>query len=97
MISTYYTVNELILQVKTEIENQPVIVDITYSGGTDEKGNEVDEFEYAQVSVDNGFDLEKTAVLNKVLENGLEEDIVKFLIAEYQNTPINFSPNEYQF
>lgn len=97
MISTYYTVNELILQVKTEIENQPVIVDITYSGDTDEKGNEVSEFEYAQVSVDNGFDLEKTAVLNKVLENGLEEDIVKFLITEYQNTPINFSPNEYQF
>lgn len=97
MISTYYIVNELILQVKTEIENQPVIVDIVYSGNTDEQGNDVSEFEYAEVSADNKFDLDKTAVLNKVLENGVEEDIVKFLINEYQDSHINFSPNEYQF
>jgi hypothetical protein len=97
MISTYYEVNELILQVKTEIKNQPIIVDITYSGDTDEQGKEISEFEYAQVAKENSISESDRERFNKILENGLEEDIVRFLVNEYQNTSINFSPNEYQF
>lgn len=95
-MNTYFEVDGVVMQVKLEIEGLPTIVDIAYSGNT-ENGKEILEFEYATISVDNKFNSQKESEFNKMLENGLEERIVHFLVDHYKETSINFSPNEYQF
>ena len=92
MIKPFLTKNEIVYQVLVPIENKPVIVDISYSAG--DKGEL--EFEYSEVSEDNAFDEEKTRVLNKVLECGMEEQIVKYLFTYYDIKNIEFDPNHYQ-
>lgn len=91
MIKPYHTQNETISQLIVEMENQPVIVDICYSGDI-----ETLEFEYSEVSEENKFDDVKKQELNDILECGLEETIVQYLANYYANTSITFDPNHYQ-
>jgi hypothetical protein len=90
-IKPFYIENETVYQVTVRIEDKPVIVDITYSAS--ENGSL--EFEYAQVSEENGFDEYRVNELNKILECGVEENIVRYLETYYEVNNINFDPNEY--
>jgi uncharacterized protein YkvS len=94
MLRTKIVKDGIIFQVEMRLNEELVLVDITYSGGE----NDELEFEYAQVSEENSFDYEKEQTLNKVLENGAVEDLVKTLMDHYQKEGvINFVPGEYQF
>jgi hypothetical protein len=94
MLRTKIVKDRIIFQVEMRLNEELVLVDITYSGGE----NDELEFEYAQVSEENSFDYEKEQTLNKVLENGAEEYLVKTLMDHYQKEGvINFIPGEYQF
>ena len=91
MIKPFKIENEIIYQVIVPIEKKPVIVDICYSGD-----NKTLEFEYSEVSEDNSFDEEKTRVVNKILECGMEEKIVNYLAVYYDVTNVDFDQNQYQ-
>ena len=91
MIKPYKIENEIIYQVIVPIENNSVIIDICYSGD-----NQILEFEYSEVSESNSFDEEKTRVVNKILECGIEEEIVNYLAVYYEVINVNFNPNHYQ-
>lgn len=94
MLKTKITKDNIVFQVEMQLNEENVLVDIEYSGGE----NDELEFSFAQVSEDNSFDSEKERVLNKVLECGREEDLVKDLIEYYKKEGvINFIPGEYQF
>lgn len=97
MIKPYLEKNGILYQVQVPIENQEVVVDICYSGNRDENGNDIVEFEYTTIRPSVDLSLEEQNSLFKFLENGIEEDIVRFLVDHYKGTSINFSPNEYQF
>jgi hypothetical protein len=98
MIKPFYEKNDIIYQVLVLIENQPVVVDLCYSGNKKEDENfEALEFEFSTVSEDNEIKDEIVDAYNKILENGLEETIVKFLVDHYKGTDIKFDPNHYQF
>lgn len=75
-----------------------VIVDITYSGNEDKDGNDILEFEWAAVidKVNPELNEEQISAFNKELENGREEQYVKFLVALYENTDICFDTGEYK-
>ena len=92
MIKPFYEKNDVIYQVLVPIENRPIVVDIIYSGNDDTA-----EFEFTAVAEDNEIDDETLNVYNKVLENGLEERIVQFLVDHYKGTSVKFDPNHYQF
>ena len=92
MIKPFYTENETVYQVVIEVETKPVIVDITYSAG--ENGSL--EFEYSQVSEENGFSEYRRNELDKILECGMEENIVRYLVTYYDVNNIDFDPNHYQ-
>jgi len=100
MFKPFLTENELIfqLQVKLERDAVPVIVDIAYSGTSDETGKMISEFEWASVTSDSNPGISEDVLndLSENLENGLEEQIVRWLILHYKNTSINFDPNEYK-
>ena len=93
MIKPFYTENEIVYQVAIEVEAKPVIVDICYSAG--ENGSL--EFEYSEVSEENGFTDERKQEFNKILECGMEEKIVKYLVTYYDIKNKDFDPNHYQF
>jgi hypothetical protein len=93
MIKPFFTENNTIYQVVIEIEAKPVIVDITYSAS--ENGSL--EFEYSQVSEENTFSEDRIRELNKILECGMEEKIVKYLATYYDINNIEFDTNHYQF
>jgi hypothetical protein len=92
MIKPFYEKDGVVYQVLVPIENRPIVVDIIYSGNDDTA-----EFEFTAVAEDNEIDDETLDVYNKVLENGLEERIVQFLVDHYKGTDIKFDPNHYQF
>jgi hypothetical protein len=92
MIKPYKIENEIIYQVIVPIENNSVIIDICYSGDDDE----ILEFEYSEVSEANSFDKEKTRAVNKILECGIEEEIVNYLAVYYDVMNVNFNPNHYK-
>lgn len=94
MIRTFYEKNGIVYQVLVPIENRQIVVDLCYSGNTDEK--ELIEFEFASVSDDNNLSEETYDAYNKILECGLEEKIVYFLADHYKGTSITFDPNHYQ-
>jgi len=88
----------IIYQVDRELDGiGTVTIDITYSGDTDENGKEILEFVYASVEEEDNdkLSLKQRAEANKILECGLEESVVLFLINEYRGTAINFDIGEY--
>jgi hypothetical protein len=76
-----------------------VFVDITYSGYTDASENAVLEFEWARASeTDNGHLSEsEIEAANDILECGMEERIVRFLIDHYEKTDVRFDVGEYDW
>ena len=77
-----------------------VFVDITYSGDTDEDGNDVLEFECATAEEEENTHLSEAEIeeANDILECGMEEHIVRFLIWHYkENTSIRFDVGEYDW
>jgi len=77
----------------------PVVVDITYSGGEDEEGRSVLEFEWCSIEPESnpGLTVELIEEFTDSLECGGEERIVRFLVNHYKNEDISFSPNEYEW
>jgi hypothetical protein len=90
--------NEMIYQIADVIEGHEVIVDITYSGDTDEDGNEILEFECAAAEEETNPTLSKDElrIVNKILECGLEERYVVALQEHYKTTSIKFDVGEYK-
>ena len=89
----------IIYQIEGEFEGiGKVIVDITYSGGEDENGNEILEFEYSCVQEDQNLKLSKTQIqqCNKILECGLEESYVIYLREHYKSSGIIFDIGEWK-
>ena len=75
-----------------------VIVDITYSGGEDETGNEILEFESTSIEKDANPNLteEQIRICNKTLECEREEQYVLHLKAQYENSRIRFDVGEWK-
>ncbi len=83
----------VIYQIEREFEGMgPVTIDICYSGGEDEEGNDILEFVYASVedTENDNLSLKQRAEANKALECGLEEAVIVFLINEYRKNPIEW-------
>ena len=83
----------VIYQIERDFEGiGPVVVDICYSGGEDEEGNDILEFVYASVerTENDNLSLQQRAEANKALECGLEEAVILFLINEYRKEPIEW-------
>jgi len=76
-----------------------VFVDITYSGDTDEAGNDVLEFCYAAAEEEENGHLSEAEIeeANDILECGMEERIVRFLIDQYEKTDVRFDVGEYDW
>ncbi len=91
MIKPFKTENTIVYQLSVDVENKPIIVDICYSG--DDKTL---EFEYSEVSEDNAFNEDRKRELNKILECGLEEELVHYLIKYYDIMNVEFDPNHYE-
>ncbi|CAB4160189.1 hypothetical protein UFOVP723_95 [uncultured Caudovirales phage] len=75
------------------------LVDITYSGYTDASENSVLEFEWACASETDNTNLSEADIdrVNKILECGQEERIVRFLIDQYEKTDVRFDVGEYDW
>jgi hypothetical protein len=69
-----------------------VNLEVEYSAG--ESPNEI-EFEAIRVSDKNNLSLEEKKKVEKILECGLEETLVKKLVYHYKGSGIVFSPNHY--
>lgn len=91
----------VIYQIEESFEgiSPKVVIDIAYSGNEDEDGNDILEFEWAVAESDSNPELSKEQLqeVNKILECGREEDIVKKLDILYHGTMIKFAPNHYEF
>lgn len=81
-----------------EGHNGTVIVDISYSSNEDEDGNDILEFEWASIIDEVNPKLTEIQIsdFNKELENGREEQYVKFLVCFYEGSDVNFNPNHYK-
>jgi hypothetical protein len=88
----------MVYQISDVIEGHEVIVDITYSGDSDEDGNEILEFECAVAEEDTNPTLsaDELRIVNKILECGLEETYVVALQEHYKTTDIKFDVGEYK-
>ena len=87
----------IIYQVTQDIaEIKNVVIDIAYSGGEDEQGNEVLEFECALVEAEWNMHLSEEEIeeANDLLECGFEEQVIVFLKEAYANTNIRFDVGE---
>ena len=91
----------VIYQVEMTFEEiGTVFVDITYSGDTDDAGNEILEFCCAAAELEENGHLSEVEIdeANDILECGWEEQIVRFLMKHYkENTSINFNVGEYDW
>ncbi len=96
MIKPFYEKNGIVYQVLVPIENRQIVVDLCYSGNTDENDKEILEFEFASVADDNNLNEETYDAYTEAIECGLEEKIVYFLADHYKETGIKFDPNHYQ-
>ena len=76
-----------------------VVVDITYSGDTDDAGNDVLEFCCAAAEEEENGHLSEAEIAeaNDILECGMEEHIVRFLIDHYEKTDVRFDVGEYDW
>ena len=76
-----------------------VKIEICYSGNEDEYGESILEFEYASVSKETNphLTIDQIGQIEKVLENGKEEDYVRALVEFYKLTDIKFDANEYNY
>jgi hypothetical protein len=76
-----------------------VVVDITYSGDTDDAGNDVLEFCCAAAEEEENTHLSEAEIeeANDILECGMEEHIVRFLIDQYEKTDVRFDVGEYDW
>lgn len=84
-----------VYQIIDDIDGVDVVIDITYSAG------ENDELEFecacAEAEANPKLDEEELRVVNKILECGMEEKYVKYLVDYYKDTDIVFLPNYYEF
>jgi len=99
MKTTNQSKDGVIYQIEDHFEEVgTVIVDITYSGGEDENGNEILEFEYSSVEADTNPNLteDQIRICNKILECGYEETYVVHLKAQYENSGILFDVGEWK-
>ena len=99
MKTTNQSKDGVIYQIEDHFEGVgTVTVNITYSGGEDENGNEILEFEYSSVEEEYNPNLTKEQIqaCNKSLECGLEEEYVLHLKAQYENTGIRFDVGEWK-
>lgn len=81
-------------------ESSNVFVNISYSGDKDEDGNEILEFCWASAELEDNGHLSEVEIdeANDILESGLEEQIVRFLMKHYkENTSIRFDVGEYDW
>ena len=87
----------IIYQITDVIDGKAVVIDITYSGGEDENGVDILEFEWAAAEADSNPTLtaEELEEINDILECGYEERYVRALLEYYEGTSVNFDPNEY--
>lgn len=76
-----------------------VFVDITYSGYTDASENSVLEFECAAAEEEENTHLSEAEIeeANDILECGMEERIVRFLMDHYEKTDVRFDVGEYDW
>jgi hypothetical protein len=90
-----------IYQVEMDFEGIGVaVVDIAYSGYTDASENDVLEFAYAIAEEQSNSDLyteEQLNEINKILECGREETIVRFLMDHYEKCNVRFDVGEYDW
>jgi hypothetical protein len=77
----------------------PVVIDVVYSGGEDEEGNLILEFEWCSIEAETnpGLTVELIEEFTDSLECGREESIVRSLVNHYKKEGIPFSPNEYEW
>lgn len=80
------------------LESREVIVSVAYSGGEDADGNDILEFEYAEVLQHENPDLTEAEVAeaNAMLEHGAEERVVIFLKEMYAGSGIRFDVGEFK-
>ena len=79
--------------------SKPVVVDISYSGNVDVDGNDVLEFEWANITEEANPDLTPDQIeeFNDALECGREEEYVQLLVGLYKDTAIRFDVGEYKY
>ena len=83
-----------IYQIEREFEDiGPVIIDVAYSGDTDESGKKILEFVYAVTEEESNKNLSPDQInqVNKELECGLEEAIILYLLNEYKKIDIPYT------
>ena len=76
-----------------------VKLNVEYSGTEDGNGNSVLEFEWVTISPEENphLTIDQLGQIEKVLENGREEDYVRALVEFYKLTDIKFDANEYNY
>jgi hypothetical protein len=85
----------LIYLIEDQIDGYPgnITIEVSYSAGEDDTL----EFEYSEVTQKSNPHLTEDEIqaVNKILECGKEEDVVRLLNDFYTDTEIKFLPNHY--
>ena len=94
-----YEITDSFVDYNIDEDPENVKLNVNYSGGIDENGNEVLEFEWISVPEEANphLTVDQIGQIEKVLENGKELDYVKRLKSFYEITDINFDANEYNY